>query len=65
MDVKDIVRKFIEQNGYDGLFSPEGECACLADDLSPGDCLAENCEAGYRVDEEHDWHITYTKPATE
>ena len=34
MNVKEIVVKYLKENGYEGLFEP-GECACLVDDLMP------------------------------
>ena len=49
MDAKDIVIKWLEENGYDGLFE-SGECACVISDLMP--CNSEcalNCEPGYSV----------------
>jgi len=46
MHIINIVKSGLEQKGYDGLFVG-GICACKKDDLSPGNCLSENCEAGY------------------
>jgi len=37
----------LKANGFDGLVVP-GVCGCLADDLSPGDCLSGSCETGYK-----------------
>lgn len=37
----------LKANGFDGLVVP-GECGCLADDLSPGDCLCGRCETAYK-----------------
>ena len=50
MEVRDIVKKYLEDNGYDGLYEP-GECACKIDDLAP--CGSESvwyCTAGYLCD---------------
>lgn len=33
--------------GHDGLVVP-GECGCLIGDLSPGNCLSDKCQAGYK-----------------
>jgi len=47
MRVKKIVKKYLEENGFDGLFA-SGECACKKDDLMP--CSAGemgDCEPGY------------------
>ena len=48
MTVKEIVKAYLEENGYDGLF--QDDCACKIDDLMrfmPCDPLPENCMAGY------------------
>ena len=61
MSVRQIVAKWLGDNGYDGLYEP-GECACIVDDLAPcgSECFI-NCRAGYRsacdCDEEHEFHI--------
>ena len=34
-DVSDIVKEYLDNNGYDGLYSPDGGCACLKEDLQP------------------------------
>mgnify|MGYP001157951803 CR=1 FL=1 len=47
MNVTKIVADGLRANGFDGLVVP-GECGCLADDLSPGSCLSDRCEAGYK-----------------
>ena len=60
MDVIDIISKYLDQNGYDGLYFP-GECACLSSDLAPCGELQNNCKAGYKTDAPEDcpcdWHI--------
>lgn len=50
LTVAEIVVRYLQEHGYDGLYSPDGECACLIDDIGP--CSAESfeCEAGVRVD---------------
>jgi len=63
MDVKTMVRYFLQTKLFDGLFCEAGDCACVIDDIAPcGECLSENCEAGYLAPcppdcGEHDWHI--------
>lgn len=47
MTVKEIVKKYLEENGFDGLYDP-GECACKIDDLFSCGC-PEYCEPGYLV----------------
>ena len=59
MDVKGIIKKYLDDNGFDGLFSPE-ECACDKDDLFPCDGSNSDCLPGYKIEchcGEHDYHI--------
>lgn len=44
MNLKEIVKKYLKENGYDGLFT--NLCECLLDDLMTCKCY-NNCEAGY------------------
>lgn len=46
--VKDIVEKFLQEQGKDGLYNPVGECGCPLTDVSPADCLSEHCLAACR-----------------
>jgi hypothetical protein len=43
--IKEIVREYLEKNGYDGLFNDD--CACLLNDLYPCGEIG-NCQAGYK-----------------
>jgi hypothetical protein len=45
MDIKNIIKNYLEDNGYDGLFFP-GECACTINDLMPCENFCNECEAG-------------------
>lgn len=58
-----IVRRFLVEKGYDGLFSP-GECACKLIDLEPCGQMTSECEAGYLHpgDADSDWYIRPQKP---
>ena len=47
--VKEIVRLWLEANGYDGLFNENGECGCTLDDLAPCGEMSGDCRAGYKV----------------
>lgn len=47
MQMIEIVRAGLEAKGFTGLVVP-GTCGCLLDDLSPGNCLSADCEAGYK-----------------
>ncbi len=66
MTVNQIVQKFLEENGFDGLFNEEIDCACKLDDLIPCDYLDNNCTVGYLVPcdcyMEHEFHIVREKP---
>ncbi len=47
MKVIDIVKKYLAENGYDGLCQP-GVCGCVIEDLAPCSEMNEDCEAGYK-----------------
>jgi len=44
--IGNIVRHFLEANGYDGLYHP-ARCACKKDDLMPCGEVGAFCKAGY------------------
>ena len=46
--VKEMVAEWLKQNGYDGLYNEDGDCACLIDDLVPCDGPCDNCLSGYK-----------------
>lgn len=59
-NVEDIVRWFLKNMGYDGLYNEIGVCACLVNDLAPCGEIQGTCQPGYLDDchcGEHDWHI--------
>ena len=47
--VRDIVKIWLEGNGYDGLYAP-GDCGCTKDDLMPCDAPCSDCQAGHKVE---------------
>ncbi len=47
MNVEDIVKAWLKENGYDGLVNLHGECGCDIDDLNPCCELCHECEAAY------------------
>ena len=47
MTVYEITKKYLIENGYDGLFTDE--CGCLLDDLMPCDCDCSYCQPGYKL----------------
>lgn len=64
MDVKDIVKKYLEENGFHGLYEPDNECACESRDLFPCGENPQYCIAGYKVPcdcGDHDFHISAEK----
>lgn len=50
MNIYDIMRKYLIDNKYTGLFNDDG-CGCNLDDFMPcgGECIL-NCKAGYAND---------------
>lgn len=67
MTVADIVRDWLREHGYDGLYV-EDDCACDLDDLAPCQNIQLECEAGYKhpcpteCDDDHEFHISDEKP---
>ncbi len=62
MDVADIVKRFLEENGFDGLYTDE--CGCFKDELFPcsSECIPD-CVPGYKrlgdsfINDEQVWII--------
>jgi len=48
MDVYSIVKKYLEDYGYDGLCDEMGECGCDLADLAPCGNMQAGCQAGRR-----------------
>ena len=47
MTVIEIIKKYLEDNRYDGLCDPANECGCRLSDLAPcGECI-DQCLPGY------------------
>jgi len=45
----EMVREYLEKNGYDGLCEKDGECGCQLSDLMPcGGEYAMECVAGWK-----------------
>lgn len=70
MTVKEIVTKYLRENGFDGLCegncSDEG-CGCLLPDLAPcEESFLMSCEPGYKAScdcgEGCVWHVSKEKP---
>lgn len=69
MTVTDIVKKYLEENGFDGLFSA-GVCACENSGLFPcGSEQSIDCQPGYKIPcqcgDNCPWDIGPTKPKQE
>lgn len=47
--VQEIVEKFLRENGFDGLFCEDLDCACNLEDLITCQDDCHECEAGYNV----------------
>lgn len=63
MNVTAIIEVGLTASGYDGLVF-RGICGCLIGDLSPGNCLSDECQAAYKHTHSRrprDW-ITSTNP---
>ena len=48
MDVHDIVKKYLKENGYDGLLHEDRGCACSLNDLAPCGEMEQTCMPGYK-----------------
>lgn len=49
-DMKNIALTFLNDNEFDGLFNTDHRCACLFNNLMPGDnCPTPYCEPGVRL----------------
>lgn len=67
-DMGEVVAQWLEDNGYDGLYSDCGDCGCTLPDLYPCGDLSLHCQPGYRAPcdcGDHDWHIVAKKPTKE
>jgi len=47
MTVGKILRTWVGDHGYDGLYEPRIECGCRLKDLMPCDGAQESCKPGY------------------
>ena len=49
MELHEILKEWLKDNGYDGLVDDELECVCDLNDLMPCGQPSVHCEAGYKV----------------
>jgi len=48
MTVKEIIKTYLREHGYDGLYN-NGECGCEIDDIGPCESIIDDCRPGYKV----------------
>lgn len=62
----EIIEFGLVRHGYDGLVQP-GVCGCLLGDLSPANCVTDQCCPGYRYDHSKKpiWAVGQTKMTDE
>jgi hypothetical protein len=64
MTVRQIVEKYLRENGYDGLYN-SNDCACDLNDLMPCGFWDGDCKAGYKhscnCEVKHNFHICSEK----
>ena len=48
MELFDILKNWLKENGYDGLCLPDEECGCAIGDFMPCGEPSPRCEAGHR-----------------
>ena len=65
MNVKEIIEKYLKDNGFDGLCNSDSECGCDLEDLMPCDNECGDCEPAYKhkcpEGHESDWLMTLSK----
>lgn len=45
----EVIKEYLEKNGFDGLYNNDNECGCELPDLAP--CMNDisQCEVGYKI----------------
>jgi hypothetical protein len=49
MTVIEIVKKYLKENGYDGLYNRNAECACATNEVCPWGEIGGQCEPAYKI----------------
>lgn len=49
MNCQDIIEKYLEDNGYDGLYNEVSKCGCELETLIPCGEDFSGCKPGYKV----------------
>jgi len=52
MTVQEIIKKYLRDNGFDGLCNDD--CGCGIDDFAPCDSLSLDCNPAYKCNCKHD-----------
>ena len=50
MNVREIVKQWLEEHGCDGLCDPDAECGCGIDDLNPCGGVCDDCIPARRIE---------------
>jgi len=50
MNIETIIKEYAERYGYDGLYSPDYDCACAIDNIGGCGNIYLDCEVGYKND---------------
>lgn len=63
----EFAKKWLKDRGYGGLFRSDRNCCCEVNNLRPCKWMpgGESCEAGYRIDCEHGFHVVRESPIVE
>ena len=54
MNVKEIIKAWLKEHKYEGLFNSDIECGCKLDDFMPCGEMSHDCETGYIQPGSHD-----------
>lgn len=60
MTVVEIIKEYLIKNEFDGIYNPDGECACDIEHLVECGEICDNCTVGYKTKcdcGEHAYHI--------
>ena len=67
MNVYEIVKQYLKENGYDGLCNSDAECGCNFDHLMVCESCCADCVSAYNHGEMrgYDYYMSPEKPKTE
>ena len=49
MDVREIVRRYLKNNGFDGVYNVDNECCCSTEHFPTCGNDTSDCVPGYRM----------------